>query len=86
MRTEAIAQTEPSQWLNTITVANFCEMTPKWVASQCQEGKIKGTKIGGYWKVTPTHLYEYLKSMQNHNEELPSAVIEELARLNGGSL
>lgn len=49
-------------------VAKVLKMSPRWVDSQCRGEKLKACKWGGFWRIAPQHLIEFLKEGANHDE------------------
>jgi len=70
-------------------VAKILGMSSRWVDSQCRNNKLKASKWGGFWRISPEHLIEFLQESANHdNEELSKdhiAVIEMLTERIGVS-
>jgi len=70
-------------------VAKILGMSARWVDSQCRKGSLKASKWGGFWRISPEALIEFLVESANHDKEELSkdhiAVIEMLTERIGVS-
>lgn len=62
-------------------VAKVLGMTPRWVDSQCRSEKLLACKWGGFWRIAPEHLIEFLKEGANHEENNYSVDYKEVIQM-----
>lgn len=48
------------KYLTTAEVAGILRKSPEWVAMQCRNGALTGTKLGNDWRIDETAVVQFM--------------------------